>query len=83
MNTRIRQAFNTFDRMEAEGAHRDLLISYLFITGYMFALEVSNIEVPSDDEVAVFIEVLGELLEDWTQENPDGTIPPANFKMRA
>ena len=28
------------------------------------------------------VEVLGELLVDWTQENPDGTIPPANCKMR-
>ena len=76
------QAFNTFARMEADGAQKNLLISYLLMTGYMLALEESEIEVPTDDEVAVFIEVLGELLVDWTQENPDGTIPPANFKMR-
>ena len=81
MNERIRQAFYTFARMEAEGAEKNLLISYLLMTGYMLALEESAIKVPTDDEVAVFIEVLGELLEDWTQENPDGTLSPATEEL--
>ena len=81
MNERILQALNTLTRMEAEGADNDLLIPYLLITGYRWALQDANVAVPTDDEVALLITVISELLVDWTQENPDGALSPATEEL--